>query len=90
MQKQSKEDLNQREGEVFVTQKLGFGLRLRWMEVFGSPAHRDRSPLTPGQVLLCPCATRGCSWLYAKFDQVESLVLSCHVGFYTSAAGGEW
>jgi hypothetical protein len=53
------------------------------------PAHRDRSPLTPGQVLLCPCATRGCSWLCARFDQAESLVLSCHVGLYTSDAGGE-
>jgi len=57
---------------------------------FRGPAHRGRPPLTPGQVLLCPCTTRGCSWLRARFDQAESLGLSCHVGFYTSAAGGEW
>lgn len=74
--------------EVFATQRLGFGLHLLWRGEFRGSAHRDRSPLTPGQVLLCSCATRGCSWLCARFDQAESLLLSCHVGFYTSAAAG--
>jgi hypothetical protein len=56
-----------------------------WKEDFRGPAHRDRL-WTPGQVLLYPCATRGCSWRRSRFDQAESLVLSCHVGFYTSDA----
>jgi len=42
--------------------------------------------MTPGQVLLCFCATRGCPSLRSRFDQAESLVLLCHDGPYTSTA----